>query len=267
MADDLDFFDGYDAGEPDGGSSGNRRRGSGTVKAPAIRHSTPLSRIAVILGIGAVCICGLRLAVVVAPEKFATVARTLPWPQSAFVAGALAVFAVALGIVARMRVPKEVRSHSIGSWSIVCLFATLILLACVFVVQTLFPSGIVKQAAKDEAPTSEVGSMKAGMEETAGQCAEGWVSVGTSEYPGVSNIEVCKNPQMAFVVFSNTSAASLGRGYAEQQIATLLKQYENGSQTEGNWRILNGKQWLVVLDASKAAALQQKWGGTVTEIG
>jgi hypothetical protein len=138
---------------------------------------------------------------------------------------------------------------------------------CVFVVQSLFPSGIIKESVKDEAPTAEVGSMKAGMEQTAGQCADGWVSVGTSEYPGVSNIEVCKNPQMAFVVFSNASAASLGRGIAEQQIASMLKQYESSSQTEGNWRILNGKQWLVVVDASKAAALQQKWGGTLTEIG
>ncbi|NLT80052.1 MAG: hypothetical protein GXW98_07210 [Bifidobacterium crudilactis] len=267
MADDLDLFDGYDAAESGGRGPGNRRQGPGIISAPAIRHSTPLSRIAVIFGIGAVCICGLLLAVVVAPEKFASLRDVFPWPQSAAVAGGLAVAAVVLGIIARVRVPKELRSHSIGSWSIVCLFATVILLACVFVVQSLFPSGIIKESVKDEAPTAEVGSMKAGMEQTAGQCADGWVSVGTSEYPGVSNIEVCKNPQMAFVVFSNASAASLGRGIAEQQIASMLKQYESSSQTEGNWRILNGKQWLVVVDASKAAALQQKWGGTLTEIG
>jgi hypothetical protein len=53
---------------------------------------------------------------------------------------------------------------------------------------------------------------------------------------------------------------------AEQKIAGLLEEHQGNSEIQGDWRILNGKQWMAVAQASQIKALQKKWGGTVGTI-
>lgn len=265
MADDLDFLDEYGYPRNDDGGEAGHHRGGGR-HAPQVRSSTPLSRVAVVLGLLAVGTAGLWLAYAVAPTKMPAFTAVFADERSGIAAAAFAILSLILGITARLLVPREIRSHSIGSWSIVCFFATLVLIGCTLVVQNLFPNGIIQETVRDEAPSSSVSGMEQGMEQTAGTCVDGWTAIGVSEYPGVSSIKVCKNPRMAFIVFSNASAASLGRGIAEQKIASLLEQYQDNSQSQGDWRILNGKQWMAVAQASQIEALQKKWGGTVGTI-
>jgi hypothetical protein len=213
-----------------------------------------------------VSVAGLFLAHAIAPTKVAFLNEIFGTTQAAIAAAALAVLALVLGIVARFRVPRFQRSHAIGSWSIVCFVCALLLIAGGFVVQNLFPEGIIKATVRDEAPTTSVTEMQQGMEKSAGTCTDGWQSMAVSEYPGVSSIEACKSPRMAFIVFSNTSAAGLYRGAAEQKIASLLSEYSDKAQAQGDWRILNGKQWMVFAEASNIQKLQKLWGGSISTV-
>jgi hypothetical protein len=296
MADDLDFFEEYAKSQDEGATqnpstseldekqlyradsqsdtgrnpAGRHQSGSGAtaprVSRPTVRRSTPLSRIALLIGIIALAVAGLFLAYAVAPSKIQFLNGIFGTTAAAIASAALALISLVLGIVSRFIVPRFQRSHSTGSWSIVCFVCSLLLLAGGFVVHNLFPTGIIKEAVRDEAPTTSVSAMQKGMEQTAGTCTDGWQSMGVSEYPGVSSIEACKSPRMAFIVFSNTSAASLYRGAAEQKIASLLSEYSDKSQAQGDWRILNGKQWMVFAQASEIQKLQKSWGGTISTV-
>jgi hypothetical protein len=271
MTDNLDFFEDYadsqGKAQVHGTAENSGGRGDEPKNArPQVRRSTPLSRIAVLIGIAAVITSGLFLAHAVAPAKITLLNNGFGTIKVAMAAAALSALALVLGIVARCTVPRFQRSNVTGSWSIVCFVCTLLLLAGGFVVQNLFPTGIVKETVRDEAPTSSVAAMEQEMERNSGTCTDGWQAMGVSEYPGVSSIEACKNPRMAFIVFSNESAASLYRGAAEQKIASLLNEYSDKSEAQGDWRILNGKQWLAFAQASEITKLQRSWGGTISEV-
>ena len=71
---------------------------------------------------------------------------------------------------------------------------------------------------------------------------------------------------MAFVSFESESSAAISRAPIESKISELLSQYADNEQTKGDWRLLNGKRWMVFVEASKMTALQQQWGGELETI-
>ena len=54
--------------------------------------------------------------------------------------------------------------------------------------------------------------------------------------------------------------------FLAEQIDERLSQYADNEQTKGDWRLLNGKRWMVFGEASKMTALQQQWGGELETI-
>ena len=77
---------------------------------------------------------------------------------------------------------------------------------------------------------------------------------------------MCTDPRVAFVSFESESSAAISRAPIESKISELLSQYADNEQTKGDWRLLNGKRWMVFGEASKMTALQQQWGGELETI-
>ena len=88
----------------------------------------------------------------------------------------------------------------------------------------------------------------------------------TGGLPGITTVQMCTDPRVAFVSFESESSAAISRAPIESKISELLSQYADNEQTKGDWRLLNGKRWMVFGEASKMTALQQQWGGELETI-
>ena len=108
--------------------------------------------------------------------------------------------------------------------------------------------------------------MEQGIEQAAGACKEGWQGLDTGGLPGITTVQLCTDPRVAFVSFESESSAAISRAPIESKISELLSQYADNEQTKGDWRLLNGKRWMVFGEASKMTALQQQWGGELETI-
>ncbi|MBS5559774.1 MAG: hypothetical protein KHX19_06010 [Bifidobacterium longum] len=84
--------------------------------------------------------------------------------------------------------------------------------------------------------------------------------------PGITTVQMCTDPRVAFVSFESESSAAISRAPIESKISELLSQYADNEQTKGDWRLLSGKRWMVFGEASKMTALQQQWGGELETI-
>lgn len=58
----------------------------------------------------------------------------------------------------------------------------------------------------------------------------------------------------------------MSRAPIKSEITELLGQHADNEKTQGDWRLLNGKRWMVFGEADNMTALQQQWGGTLETI-
>lgn len=129
----------------------------------------------------------------------------------------------------------------------------------------IVPEGLIQQS-NDKAPVEDTAQMEQGIEQAAGACKEGWQGLDTGGLPGITTVQMCTDPRVAFVSFESESSAAISRAPIESKISELLSQYADNEQTKGDWRLLNGKRWMVFGEGSKMTALQQQWGGELETI-
>ena len=147
----------------------------------------------------------------------------------------------------------------------IALVCAIVCLVIGVAVGVLFPEGLIQQS-NDKAPVEDTAQMEQGIEQAAGACKEGWQGLDTGGLPGITTVQMCTDPRVAFVSFESESSAAISRAPIESKISELLSQYADNEQTKGDWRLLNGKRWMVFGEASKMTALQQQWGGELETI-
>lgn len=126
--------------------------------------------------------------------------------------------------------------------------------------------GRTDSAVERQGTVEDTAQMEQGIEQAAGACKEGWQGLDTGGLPGITTVQMCTDPRVAFVSFESESSAAISRAPIESKISELLSQYADNEQTKGDWRLLNGKRWMVFGEASKMTALQQQWGGELETI-
>lgn len=156
-------------------------------------------------------------------------------------------------------------SRGVGAGGIIALVCAIVCLVIGVAVGVLFPEGLIQQS-NDKAPVEDTAQMEQGIEQAAGACKEGWQGLDTGGLPGITTVQMCTDPRVAFVSFESESSAAISRAPIESKISELLSQYADNEQTKGDWRLLNGKRWMVFGEASKMTALQQQWGGELETI-
>ena len=152
-----------------------------------------------------------------------------------------------------------------GAGGIIALVCAIVCLVIGVAVGVLFPEGLIQQS-NDKAPVEDTAQMEQGIEQADGACKEGWQGLDTGGLPGITTVQMCTDPRVAFVSFESESSAAISRAPIESKISELLSQYADNEQTKGDWRLLNGKRWMVFGEASKMTALQQQWGGELETI-
>ena len=170
-----------------------------------------------------------------------------------------------LVIAARVTMPRYATHGGVGAGGIIALVCAIVCLVIGVAVGVLFPEGLIQQS-NDKAPVEDTAQMEQGIEQAAGACKEGWQGLDTGGLPGITTVQMCTDPRVAFVSFESESSAAISRAPIESKISELLSQYADNEQTKGDWRLLNGKRWMVFGEASKMTALQQQWGGELETI-
>ena len=263
---DYDFFgDGqYDDSRSSRRAQNRRpsRRDAGRRFA-ATKASSPTSilcrRLAVVSGLLAVVVSATSAVHEIAPYAISFM-TAVPGRYIALMAAVLIGITLILVIAARVTMPRYA-THG-GIIALVCAIVCLVIGVAVGV---LFPEGLIQQS-NDKAPVEDTAQMEQGIEQAAGACKEGWQGLDTGGLPGITTVQMCTDPRVAFVSFESESSAAISRAPIESKISELLSQYADNEQTKGDWRLLNGKRWMVFGEASKMTALQQQWGGELETI-
>ena len=264
---DYDFFgDGqYDDSRSSRRAQNRRpsRRDAGRRFA-ATKASSPTSilcrRLAVVSGLLAVVVSATSAVHEIAPYAISFM-TAVPGRYIALMAAVLIGITLILVIAARVTMPRYA-THAGGIIALVCAIVCLVIGVAVGV---LFPEGLIQQS-NDKAPVEDTAQMEQGIEQAAGACKEGWQGLDTGGLPGITTVQMCTDPRVAFVSFESESSAAISRAPIESKISELLSQYADNEQTKGDWRLLNGKRWMVFGEASKMTALQQQWGGELETI-
>ena len=152
-----------------------------------------------------------------------------------------------LVIAARVTMPRYATHGGVGAGGIIALVCAIVCLVIGVAVGVLFPEGLIQQS-NDKAPVEDTAQMEQGIEQAAGACKEGWQGLDTGGLPGITTVQMCTDPRVAFVSFESESSAAISRAPIESK------------------RLLNGKRWMVFGEASKMTALQQQWGGELETI-
>lgn len=267
---DYDFFgDGqYDDSRSSRRAQNRRpsRRDAGRRFA-ATKASSPTSilcrRLAVVSGLLAVVVSATSAVHEIAPYaiSFMTAVRGR---YIALMAAVLIGITLILVIAARVTM-LGTPPRGVGAGGIIALVCAIVCLVIGVAVGVLFPEGLIQQS-NDKAPVEDTAQMEQGIEQAAGACKEGWQGLDTGGLPGITTVQMCTDPRVAFVSFESESSAAISRAPIESKISELLSQYADNEQTKGDWRLLNGKRWMVFGEASKMTALQQQWGGELETI-
>lgn len=168
-------------------------------------------------------------------------------------------------IGARAAMPRSSTHGGVGGGGIVCMVLACACLVVGVAVGVLFPNGLILPD-NDKAPVESTQQMEQGIEQAAGACSGGWQGMDTGGLPGVSTVQMCAEPRMAFVSFESETMAAVGKAPIKVKIAELLAQYSNNEKAQGDWRLLVGKRWMVFAEADNIAKLQQQWGGDIENI-
>lgn len=268
---DYDFFgDGqYDDSRSSRRAQNRRpsRRDAGRRFA-ATKASSPTSilcrRLAVVSGLLAVVVSATSAVHEIAPYAISFM-TAVPGRYIALTAAVLIGITLILVIAARVTMPRYATYGGVGAGGIIALVCAIVCLVIGVAVGVLFPEGLIQQS-NDKAPVEDTAQMEQGIEQAAGACKEGWQGLDTGGLPGITTVQMCTDPRVAFVSFESESSAAISRAPIESKISELLSQYADNEQTKGDWRLLNGKRWMVFGEASKMTALQQQWGGELETI-
>lgn len=268
---DYDFFgDGqYDDSRSSRRAQNRRpsRRDAGRRFA-ATKASSPTSilcrRLAVVSGLLAVVVSATSAVHEIAPYAISFM-TAVPGRYIALMAAVLIGITLILVIAARVTMPRYATHRGVGAGGIIALVCAIVCLVIGVAVGVLFPEGLIQQS-NDKAPVEDTAQMEQGIEQAAGACKEGWQGLDTGGLPGITTVQMCTDPRVAFVSFESESSAAISRAPIESKISELLSQYADNEQTKGDWRLLNGKRWMVFGEASKMTALQQQWGGELETI-
>lgn len=268
---DYDFFgDGqYDDSRSSRRAQNRRpsRRDAGRRFA-ATKASSPTSilcrRLAVVSGLLAVVVSATSAVHEIAPYAISFM-TAVPGRYIALTAAVLIGITLILVIAARVTMPRYATHGGVGAGGIIALACAIVCLVIGVAVGVLFPEGLIQQS-NDKAPVEDTAQMEQGIEQAAGACKEGWQGLDTGGLPGITTVQMCTDPRVAFVSFESESSAAISRAPIESKISELLSQYADNEQTKGDWRLLNGKRWMVFGEASKMTALQQQWGGELETI-
>lgn len=268
---DYDFFgDGqYDDSRSSRRAQNRRpsRRDAGRRFA-ATKASSPTSilcrRLAVVSGLLAVVVSATSAVHEIAPYAISFM-TAVPGRYIALMAAVLIGITLILVIAARVTMPRYATHGGVGAGGIIALACAIVCLVIGVAVGVLFPEGLIQQS-NDKAPVEDTAQMEQGIEQAAGACKEGWQGLDTGGLPGITTVQMCTDPRVAFVSFESESSAAISRAPIESKISELLSQYADNEQTKGDWRLLNGKRWMVFGEASKMTALQQQWGGELETI-
>lgn len=268
---DYDFFgDGqYDDSRSSRRAQNRRpsRRDAGRRFA-ATKASSPTSilcrRLAVVSGLLAVVVSATSAVHEIAPYAISFM-TAVPGRYIALTAAVLIGITLILVIAARVTMPRCATHGGVGAGGIIALVCAIVCLVIGVAVGVLFPEGLIQQS-NDKAPVEDTAQMEQGIEQAAGACKEGWQGLDTGGLPGITTVQMCTDPRVAFVSFESESSAAISRAPIESKISELLSQYADNEQTKGDWRLLNGKRWMVFGEASKMTALQQQWGGELETI-
>lgn len=268
---DYDFFgDGqYDDSRSSRRAQNRRpsRRDAGRRFA-ATKASSPTSilcrRLAVVSGLLAVVVSATSAVHEIAPYAISFM-TAVPGRYIALTAAVLIGITLILVIAARVTMPRYATHGGVGADGIIALVCAIVCLVIGVAVGVLFPEGLIQQS-NDKAPVEDTAQMEQGIEQAAGACKEGWQGLDTGGLPGITTVQMCTDPRVAFVSFGSESSAAISRAPIESKISELLSQYADNEQTKGDWRLLNGKRWMVFGEASKMTALQQQWGGELETI-
>ena len=268
---DYDFFgDGqYDDSRSSRRAQNRRpsRRDAGRRFA-ATKASSPTSilcrRLAVVSGLLAVVVSATSAVHEIAPYAISFM-TAVPGRYIALMAAVLIGITLILVIAARVTMPRYATHGGVRAGGIIALVCAIVCLVIGVAVGVLFPEGLIQQS-NDKAPVEDTAQMEQGIEQAAGACKEGWQGLDTGGLPGITTVQMCTDPRVAFVSFESESSAAISRAPIESKISELLSQYADNEQTKGDWRLLNGKRWMVFGEASKMTALQQQWGGELETI-
>ncbi|KFI94435.1 hypothetical protein BISA_2175 [Bifidobacterium saguini DSM 23967] len=269
-SEEYDFFDG--AEYEDAPQSQRRQRAKGPHssgrRAAKIKLDSPASkilrRLALFTGLLAVAASASSAVHEIAPYAISFLVK-VPGRYIAATAAVLIGLTLMFVIGARTTMPRNSTHGGVGGGGIVTIVLAGACLVVGVAVGVLFPQGLILPN-NDKAPVESTAQMEQGIEQSAGQCTSGWQGLDAGGLPGVSTVQMCTEPRMAFVSFESEAMAAVGKAPIKVKIAELLNQYSDNEKAQGDWRLLSGKRWMVFGEADKMTALQQQWGGDLEPI-
>lgn len=222
------------------------------------------SVLCVITGILAVC---LGVFAVMRAWSVSTLPQLPTWGAIQLVIAAIicAVLTLLFVIAARVSAHRMLSKTRSTSWGIIAIVLSLMLSAGAYSLQMLAPDGVAGPVVEDKAPVDKAEAMKTGVESAYGACPSDWVSMDTSQYPGVSSIAICKDTRTAYATFDNSMALKTLSPLIRNKAVELLEQH-SGEAAGTQWATLSGKRWIVVGQKAAAEKLAQSWGGTITDL-
>ncbi|NMM99240.1 hypothetical protein [Bifidobacterium olomucense] len=261
----YDFFGDEQYDDVRRATRANGRSRSRRAVRPALKTSSPasrlFSRLAAVSGVLAVLVALASDVHEIAPDAVPAMTG-VPGRYIALTAAVLIAVTVLMVITARATMPKYATHGGVGAGGIVALVAAMLCLTVGVAVGVLFPEGLIHQS-NDKAPVDDTSQMEQGIEQAAGACTGGWQGLDTGGVPGVTTVQMCAEPRVAFVSFESPAAAAVGAPPMRSGIVSLLNQYSTDERAQGDWQLLSGERWMVFGENEAMTALQQQWGGTM----
>ena len=242
------------------------KAGSGRRYQAGQGHPGRVPRIlATVVAVIALIVGGLALVRAVAPHAIAKL-TAVSVRSLAIGAAVLIVVAIILIVVASRR-GNRVSVRGTAGGAIVAVVFAIMLTVAALLISNLFKDGIVKPSSPDKSPAQSAQNMQQSVEEAGIYCESGWSELSSQGYPGVTDVEICLKPRIAYVTFDNEFAADMYRAPLRYKIAEMFDEQANSTVSKGDWRLLSGKKWSVFSYRTIIDKLQKQWGGTVEKIG
>lgn len=224
--------------------------------------------LATVVAVIALIVGGLALVRVVAPHAI-TKLTAVSVRSLAIGAAVLIVVAIILIVMARVasRRGSRVSVRGTAGGAIVAVVFAIMLTVAALLISNLFKDGIVKPSSPDKSPAQSAQNMQQSVEEAGIYCESGWSELSSQGYPGVTDVEICLKPRIAYVTFDNEFAANTYRAPLRYKITEMFDEQTNSTVSKGDWRLLSGKKWSVFSYKTIIDKLQKQWGGTVEKIG
>ena len=242
------------------------KAGSGRRYQAGQGHPGRVPRIlATVVAVIALIVGGLALVRAVAPHAIAKL--TAVSVRSLAIGAAVLIVVAIILIVMAPRRGNRVSVRGTAGGAIVAVVFAIMLTVAALLISNLFKDGIVKPSSPDKSPAQSAQNMQQSVEEAGIYCESGWSELSSQGYPGVTDVEICLKPRIAYVTFDNEFAADMYRAPLRYKIAEMFDEQANSTVSKGDWRLLSGKKWSVFSYRTIIDKLQKQWGGTVEKIG